>query len=354
MKSTRSRALYASALSFALVGMLLSGCSGGGGSSSIVPSPSQGGGGTTNNAPVTTGTGSEAGTMTLTISDSDIAAAAGASSFTYHIQPPFTGTSKAPRTQNVVYPADLSFFGGHVLKTLTSHNIYLNDPSTEWGNPQGFLNNLNASTFIHVTDQYVGSTANGRYHTGANALIHKTYFLSVDNIVPQTDLLAFVHNAAHVLGSGYGHEFHIFLPKGYDTCFDGTNICYSPDVPSTFAFCAYHGSVTFPDSVGHVILSVEPFQDVPGCRTSDTLPPVGPQPPPNGQLTDSTNSTLSHEYFESITDPDPPTGWSNPNPAYPGEIGDLCRFNPFVVIPLNGHPYEIQREYSNHVHGCVN
>lgn len=350
MKWIRFRALYASALSFALVGVVLSGCSGGG-SSSMVPSPSQGGGTTTNVPPPT---GNQSGSMSIQISDSDMAAAAGASNFRYHILPPITSKNNSPRPQNVVFPADLQFFGGAVLKTVVSHNIYLNAASTEWGDPQGFLNNLNASTFIHVTDQYVKSTANGRYKTGANALVTHSYFLNIDNIVPQTDIFAFVHAAAKVLGSGYGNIYHFFLPHGYDTCFDGTGECYSPDFLSTFAFCAYHGSVTFPDAVGHVVFSVEPFQNVPGCNTVSTLPPVGPQPPPNGQLKDSTDSVLSHEYFEAITDPDPFSGWVNPDPAYASEIGDLCRFKPYVVISLNGHPFEIQREYSNAVHGCTN
>ncbi len=349
MKSINFGACYTSALSFALIGAILAACSGGSGSG-VVPSPQQANAPVTN-APVTTTT-SQSGTLNLTISASDIAAAAGASNFKYHYLPVLTQKPATTRPMSVVYPADLQYFGGHVLKTVVSHNIYLNDTASEWGDPQGFLNDLNKSTFIHVIDQYVGSTANGRYTTGTNAFIEHTYYLNIDNIVPQTDLLAFAHTAASKLGGGYGHIYHIFLPKGYDTCFDGTNVCYSPDFPSTFVFCAYHASVTFPDKVGHVVFSVEPYQNVSGCTTADTVPPVGPQPPPNGQLKDSTNSVLSHEYFESITDPDG-NGWINPDPAYPGEIGDLCRFKPYVVIPLNGHPYEIQREYSNKVHGCV-
>ncbi len=353
MKSTGFRALYASALSFALVGVMLSGCSGGGGGSTTLPSTPNTGGGTTTTTP-TAPTSDQSGTINISMSDADVAAAAGASHFVYHALPVLKQQTST-RPQNVEYPADLVYAGGPVLKTVVSHNIYLNDTASEWGDPQGFLNHLNNSTFIHTTDQYVGSTANGRYKTGANAFVSKSYFLNIDNIVPQTDLIAFAHAAAKVLGHGYTNIYHIFLPKGYDTCFDGTSICYSPDVPSTFFFCAYHGSVTFPDAVGHVILSVEPYQNVPGCRTSDTLPPIGPQPPPNGQLQDSTDSVLSHEYFESITDPDPSSGWTNPDPQYGfGEIGDLCRFKPYVVISLNGHPYEIQREYSNAVHGCVN
>jgi hypothetical protein len=145
----------------------------------------------------------------------------------------------------------------------------------------------------------------------------------------------------------------VFLPKGVDTCFDQTSICYSPDNPSTFFFCAYHGSVSFND-IGHVLFSVEPYQNVAGCQ-------VAP-PNPNGILSDSTDSTLSHELIEAITDPDPGSGWvANSSLLESGaEIGDICEpvgnakfqfLDP--VLSLNGHKYEIQLEYSNKYHACA-
>ena len=75
---------------------------------------------------------------------------------------------------------------------------------------------------------------------------------------------------------------------------------YSPDNPATFAFCAFHASVNFSD-VGHVLFTVEPFQNVPGCA-------VG-KPSPNGVLVDSTASVLSHQLIETITDPDGDAWW---------------------------------------------
>ena len=127
----------------------------------------------------------------------------------------------------------------------------------------------------------------------------------------------------------------MFLPKGVDTCFDLTNICYSPDNPPSFVFCAYHGSVTFSD-IGHVLITVEPFQNVNGCSVAT--------PSPNGALVDSTANVLSHELFESITDPDPPGtvtdivngkfGWIALNSLieFGAEIGDICE-GPFSTTP---------------------
>jgi hypothetical protein len=145
----------------------------------------------------------------------------------------------------------------------------------------------------------------------------------------------------------------VFLPKGVDTCFDLTSICYSPDNPSSFFFCAYHGSVTYGD-IGHVLLSVEPYQNVPGCQAAP--------PNPNGILADSTNSVLSHELIETITDPDPGSGWvSDTSLIVAGaEIGDLCEplgnssfqfLDP--TLTLNGRKYELQLEYGNNYHACT-
>jgi hypothetical protein len=97
-----------------------------------------------------------------------------------------------------------------------------------------------------------------------------------------------------------------------------------------------------------------------GCVLS---PPPGGYP--NGELADSTNSTLSHELFETITDPFGGLGqaaWiGNSSAREDGqEIGDECQgaFDNFgEVVPtyilVRGRTYQTQLEYSNARHGCV-
>ena len=256
------------------------------------------------------------------------------------------------------YPADLTYQGGAVVEETESHAIYMlpngSCPiSTCWGNPEGFLRDYGKSEMIHITDQYVGVTANHRYTVGTRA---KISFAPQSTPFTDADMETIVYTVASALGkTGYGHLYHVFLPQGTDECFTSAfTECYSPDKPSTFFFCAYHGS--FDDSQGnHYLYSVEPYQNVGGCNVRPGTP--------NGQLVDSTDNVLSHETTETITDPDGTAWWNSlDNGLYGQEIGDECSF---VVITstsgyfdpsnvtLNNKPYSIQPEYNNLRHACT-
>jgi hypothetical protein len=259
------------------------------------------------------------------------------------------------------YPGDLEYQGGAVLPTSVQHSIFT-DPSSScppnscWGEPIGFLSDLDKSEMIHLSDQYVGTSAPHRYPVGANFVV-PSYNPSAGVGQPFTDLdLAILAYsvAAQTGGLGLGNIYHIFLVPGQDVCFDNTfSVCYSPDNDNTFFFCAYHGSAQ--DSKGNVVLyTVEPFANVSGCKV--------PPDTPNGQLTDSTNNVLSHETFETITDPVGTGWWNTLNLVdYGAEIGDECAFLRFTstdvfydpnLVRLNRNRYAIQPEYSNSQHAC--
>jgi hypothetical protein len=212
-----------------------------------------------------------------------------------------------------------------------------------WGNPAICLGHLQRSSFIHLTDQCVGATADNRYTVGPGGSLQYPVAAPLGN----NDLLQIVYAGARVFGTGYGHVYHLFLPQGVDVCLTGTSQCYSPDNPSTFAFCAFHASVDFTD-IGHVLFSVEPYQNVPGCSVA--------KPSPNGRLIDSTADVLSHELIETITDPDGNAWWiSNDLALLVAEIGDVCQNSTFryASSSLNKKLYQIQPEYSNQEHACV-
>jgi len=252
------------------------------------------------------------------------------------------------------YPGDVKKGTGAALVTTTQHALYVDYTGTvaaNWGNPEQFLKDLNVSTFIHVVDQYAGSKANSRYPVGGNASVTYSFY---GNVIYEHEIWAIVHAAAVHYGSGTAHLYHVFLPKGVDTCIDLTTSCYSPDNANTWTFCAYHESVNFGSPLGTVYFSVEPYQDVSGCAEATPSSP-------NGQLADSTNSSLSHETFESISDPIPGLGYFNQStPFYGNEIGDEClsllnslgdSLDPTLI--LNGKSYKAQLEYSNTYHACA-
>lgn len=259
---------------------------------------------------------------------------------------------------DVRYPGDLTFHGGPVVDSAQSHPIYLlpngKCPISQcWGNPAGFLKHLSDSDFIHLLDQYIGLGASERYTLGIAAKV--TYTPPATPLTDQ-DVLAFVHAVASSTGdTGYGHIYHVFLPPGQDECHDTSfSVCYSPDNSNAFIYCAFHGSVDFTD-IGHVLFTVEPFENVPGCQVRPGTP--------NGQLIDSTNDSLSHELFETITDPDGTAWWNSTNLGMLGEeIGDECAFliltpttsfgDPFVYR-IDEKLYATQPEYSNALHGCA-
>jgi hypothetical protein len=316
--------------------------------------------------------------ITVNPSAADYAAAAGARNVKVHLRPANTPVGRktsvsaisnspsgaanltAPDSGGARFPADLQFHGGHTVASMQQVAIYMNPNGACtiagcWGDPEGFLSDLAKSDFIHVVDQYTGSTADDRYTVaGTHVMINYK-----PNASPFTDadMLAIVHAVAAAMGApgGYGNQFHVFLPPGQDECFNlGYKVCYSPDDLKTFFFCAYHGSADFSD-IGHVLYSVEPFQDNFGCSSRPGTP--------NGQLADSTNNVLSHEVFETITDPDGTAYWNSlDNGIFGEEIGDECSFLLFTStavyfdpsdVTLNGKSYVAQPEYNNAQHACT-
>jgi hypothetical protein len=257
------------------------------------------------------------------------------------------------------YPADLASGGGPTLATARQHAIYVNATgsiASNWGNPEGFLRDLNRSTFIHLADQYVGATENDRYPVGGRARVR---YGTPGATLYESDIAAIVHAVAQDRGTGLGSIYHVFLPQGTDTCFDitpqnPTPVCYSPDNLATMAFCGYHDAVQFSD-IGIVLFTVEPWQ---GSLCSIAMPF------PNGLLVDSTNNVLSHETFETITDPLPGLGYLNLTGGLltGEEIGDECVLFNFSNSPgeyspptfsINGKNYAVQLEYSDTYHQCA-
>lgn len=257
------------------------------------------------------------------------------------------------------YPADLTKGKGSTLKSAVNHAVYINykgKVSSMWGDPEGFLGDLFKSTFIHLTDQYTGSTTDN-YTVGKDATVSYPLYGGA-NVIYEHELWEIVHSVIvsnkSEYPAGLGHIYHLFLPNGIDTCFDDFPDCYAENnIYLNFTFCAYHENVTFSD-IGTVLITVIPYQNVDGCAVSKASS--------HGELADSTNSTLSHETFETITDPESGSGWTAENSLNEQgfEVADECQPNVddnlnFLVptFAINGSKYAVQLEYSNTYHACA-
>ena len=150
---------------------------------------------------------------------------------------------------------------------------------------------------------------------------------------------------------GLDHIFFLMTPNGVGSCID-----VSGQECSTNAFCAYH-SVSGLSLDSDVIYANEPYMG-PLPRGDCTGTEQGF--PNNDVDAETTINTISHEHNEAITDP---TGqaWIT---SRANENGDLCAYgfgNPLGGTEgidaynqvINTHHYDLQQEYSNADHGCV-
>ncbi len=243
-------------------------------------------------------------------------------------------------------PFDLTYFGGPLVRAATNYNVYVNCPFTLtpancWGNgvqsPTDFLRDLHASNYIRIVNEYLGTDALLKFPVRQ---MRTSATFATRNKATLQEIFHIVSDAVATTGqSGYGAIYHVFLPKGTSMCIVPGN-CYSPNDPANWTFCAFHGSVNL-EGNRHVLFTVEPYQDVDGCRF--------PGQTPNHPVMDATASTLAHEFFETLTDPDL-DGWSNALFGY--EMSDMCATfggNKF----LNGRPYFLPAEYTTRLHLCI-
>jgi hypothetical protein len=264
------------------------------------------------------------------------------------------------------YPDDLvqNAPAGPVITDAQVHNVFVNCDVNCFARPGVFLRLLFASDFIHVLDQYTGTTQAARYSVGAAAF--PQYNIQSSYLDDATDIASIVYAAATTLGTGYNHIYNVFIPQGIDVCIStSTGLqCFSPNTPANWTFCAYHSYVDFPD-IGHVLYTVIPYPDqalnsgglpMYVCDVGQTDPTSDTTPTPNGVLVDSIASFLDHELSEVITDPDLNAYQvQNSLADYLSEIGDVCVNPAFLYTPfaVSGSLYYIQPEYSNTYHACA-
>ncbi len=152
------------------------------------------------------------------------------------------------------------------------------------------------------------------------------------------------------------HEYFLFTAPNVEDCFYPGYGYYCSANSSLPYFCAYH--TAFAGSKGPIVWSNDPYVYGKACDETGHHP--------NGAGDSALLGGLSHEHSESVTDPEPASGWTNKAGE---EIGDICRsFEPaseFGVIlgtAPDGSPYNYvidkkryfyQQEWSNSANACV-
>jgi hypothetical protein len=149
--------------------------------------------------------------------------------------------------------------------------------------------------------------------------------------------------AANRWSGGATNEFFMFTAKNVGSCSDSAHCAFSQ-------YCAYHSWTGSGSS--QYLYANQPYTDTVPADCDATAHP-------NNSEADPTINVVSHEHNETITDPNG-NAWYD-NAGY--ENGDKCAWyfgksigstasGPYNQ-QINGHPYELQEEYSNATRSCV-
>jgi len=149
---------------------------------------------------------------------------------------------------------------------------------------------------------------------------------------------------ANGITPGQNTEFIVFTAAGIQECNSSFGSC--TDSGST-QYCAYHG-VTTSGAIYAFMPQVNSLGS--GCQS-------GVSRSPNNEIfADQEIVILSHEFFESVSDPGGNAWFSN---ATGSEIGDNCNQQTGSVgsngsnVTLNSDPYVVEQIWSNNDGGCV-
>lgn len=159
-------------------------------------------------------------------------------------------------------------------------------------------------------------------------------------------------------------EFFVFTGLGAEECFTGDAGSDCTFKGSAHSFCGYHANFISQGVGGDAIPYIYAYipdhgNDNGGCAITDGSVVT----PHNNAVLDYELSTISHEHFESVSDPiqalGNATGWFDDSSTdNQGEIGDKCDTDFGNVgadganIVLHGNGYMLQEEWSNKAGGC--
>jgi hypothetical protein len=110
------------------------------------------------------------------------------------------------------------------------------------------------------------------------------------------------------------------------------------------SFCAYHGATSYQGKlVSYTNLGYMP-DALSNCGANIITPPSD-----ESGIDEGVTIVEGHEYGESVTDPQPFSGWNSSQ----GEIGDLCAWINIANDPFGTKSYTSQPMFSNKTQSCV-
>jgi hypothetical protein len=273
--------------------------------------------------------------------------------------------------------ANVEYNGGPVMPSNTNYAFYWDPPGApaypaeyESGIDQYFEDLAHDSggqeNVESVSAQYndaEGQFANYESHFGGAIVDEDPYpangctqapICLTDNQL-EAELRSYV--SGHGLPEDLTHEYFILTPPGVESCFEASGGQCSAGAKNS-AYCAYHSYMPLPS--GGIVYAENPY--VTGNESCDD----GDHP--NGKPSDGViEGGLAHEHNESLTDPEPNSGWLELGEEL--EIADKCRGGdeaeefgtPLGTAPngdkynqvINGHLYWYQQMWSNQGERCM-
>lgn len=180
---------------------------------------------------------------------------------------------------------------------------------------------------------------------------------STTNPLVDADIQAEVSRAMRLQGwqAGTENEFFVLLGAGAQVCNSLAAHAECSYLSGNRGACSWHNSFATAD--GTPVIYAAMFD--PGTNTGGCMTPLSP----NGDMyADTETDLLSHEQFESVTDPLTTFsgGWYADSQGMNGEISDLCLASQVSVAAdgadvtlRHGDRYLLQSEWSDAAGGCA-
>ncbi|MDE2101360.1 MAG: hypothetical protein KGL39_29200 [Patescibacteria group bacterium] len=230
------------------------------------------------------------------------------------------------RFDNVVQSTNLAYNGGAVLvKPVVYLDLWGFAPSDPVAQRLiSLYSSVGGSEWLSTVSQYCQKP--NVYIQNPTGMLAQVWS-DTDNPVPHAPTQAQIAAEAKVVAARFGIDESnasvvVAMPHGV--------------VPAGFgiSYCAWH------NNDGNLSYTNMPYIPDAGSGCGAGL---------DGDPLAGVSIVAGHEYAESITDPQPPSGWSIPS----GEIGDLCAWQDIKEVSLNGVSFPMQPLYSNEARGCV-